>query len=141
MRKIVDYISIETFAHATESPEKVLDALLHVVLFKEAVTSECMVGHFGNEIVAMKATLSRSQEVQAFFSSPFIRAVRRQLLESLDRRVDDKGKLFIRADKQDLYTGEYRLDDRGDVRIVAKLLSFPFRREMVIRNAQELLGS
>ena len=141
MRKIVDHISIETFAHATESTEKVLDALQHVALFKEAVTSECMVGHFGNEIIAMKASLSRSREVRAFFSSPFILAVRVQLLESLDRRVDEKGNLFIRADKQDLFTGEYRLDNRGDVRIVVKLLSFPFRRDTVIRNAQELLGS
>lgn len=141
MRKIVDHIHIETFAHATESTEKVLDALLRVALFKEAVTSERMVGHFGNDIVAMKATLSRSREVRAFFSSPFIAAVSRELLDSLERRLDDKGNLFIRADKQDLYREEYRLDNRGDVRMVVKILSFPSRRETVIRNAQELLGS
>ena len=83
VRKTVDHISIETFAHATESTEKVLDALLRVALFKEAVTSERMVGHFGNEIVALKADLSRAREVRAFFSSPFILAVRNELLDSL----------------------------------------------------------
>jgi RNA binding exosome subunit len=140
LKKTVGHVSVETFVHATQATEKVLAALAPLALQPEAVTLEESTGHHGNPIVVVHALVTRSRDIAAFFSSPFVSAGRQELSETLDARLDEKGMLFVRADKQDLYRGAYRLNDRGDVRVVVKLLSFPFRRDRVMQHAQELLG-
>ncbi len=141
MKKVIEYITIETFIHATESTEKVLMALENLGIPGKSATLEEMSGYHGNVIIVVRYLLKRQQEKNAFLRSPFIMSLREDILETLDSRVDDKGQLYIRADKQDLFENNYSIKDRGDVKMAIKVLAYPMKREKVIENAKKLFCS
>ena len=139
--KRIERIEVETFSHATESLEKVLGTLLNLGVPNELIETEDTYGHYGNTITVVKANIKRQNQIKAFIDSPFFKSTREDILLSLLERIDDKGVLHIRADKQDLFYNSFKLYDRGDVRILIKILSYPLRKEKVIENAKEIFGN
>lgn len=120
--------------------EKVIEAVSKMRLPKEAIMIEKTQGHYGNEIHVLKANIKRPAQIRAFFDSPFFLSIRKDLYDTIPERMDEKGFLYFRTDKQDLALDIFRLNDRGDVRAFIKILSYPFRREKVIENAKKLFG-
>jgi RNA binding exosome subunit len=139
VKDVVDHISLETSVHATESKERVYEALGHLGIPQERWTEHRAMGHHGNAIVILNAHVERAEEIQSFLESPFIISLADVIADTLPERVDDKGHVYIRADKQDLLQGIYSLQDRGDVRMVLKIISYPQKRHKVIRYATHLL--
>lgn len=140
MKRLVERIEVETFAHATESLEKVMEALERAGVPSGSISVEKTKGHYGNDINVLRANISRSAGMRVFFDSSFFSNIKSEILNTLPERVDDKGFLYLRMDKQDLFNGIYRLNDRGDVRVFIKILAYPSKREKVIENAKELFG-
>jgi RNA binding exosome subunit len=140
MKRLIERIEIETFSHATESLEKVLGTLSKLGVPKDSVRIEQTSGHYGNEILVLKANIRRTDRIDDFLGSEVFLSIRQRILESLSDRVDDKGFLYFRMDKQDLFKDVYRLNDRGDVRIFIKILAFPSNRKRVIENVKQLFG-
>ncbi|HHN81392.1 MAG TPA: hypothetical protein ENN11_02070 [Methanomicrobia archaeon] len=139
MKGVVDHISLETSVHATESKEKVYAALGHLGIPPERWSEQRTMGHHGNAIVILSARVESTEEILSFLGSPFILSLSDVIIDTLPERVDDKGHIYIRADKQDLFQGIYSLQDRGDVRVVLKIISYPQKREKVIRYATHIL--
>ncbi|MHC1605091.1 MAG: RNA-binding domain-containing protein [Candidatus Methanofastidiosia archaeon] len=141
MKKIVERIDIETFVHATESAEKVVQSLENLGVPKKLVEIEETKGHYGNDIGIARAKFILSAEKKMFLDSAFFKILEKDILENIEERIDKKGALYLRTDKQKLYEGSYVLHDRGDVKIVLKILSYPKKRDKVIENAKKLFGS
>jgi len=142
-------VKIRTFVHATEDPEKVLEAL--ETLFPEDLSPKDVefemvetVGYFGNPILVIDAEIKKSKNVRKFLEN--LKNILSEedkafLLENLEEKVDENGTFYIRFDKQKAYLGEIKVLDGEDVihvRIKAK--SFPMKKETVVRAIGEWLS-
>lgn len=132
----IDHITLQALCHATESEDKVLEAL-HVLYphFKKQEAT----GHFGNPIYIFEAHVSRKKELRDLLSL-VKKELAPQLGKNIRRRVDRKGNLYIRVDKQELACKNLVVNDRGDVKIVIHIQSYPFRLEDAIQYAEDLFS-
>lgn len=137
----IAWIQIETFSHATEDIEKVKSLLSKFFSFDITFNENKTYGHFGNEIIIINVELSRDKEIKAFVSD-FLKIVdKNYVLESLERRLDDDGIMFIRMNKERVYNDDFTIDDNGDILLSMKFVTYPKSREKVIENGKLLFGN
>ncbi|WP_456482072.1 RNA-binding domain-containing protein [Methanopyrus sp.] len=143
----VNSISARVIAHATEDEEKVLEALANVlagVLEEEDVEPETLYaeGHHGNPITVFQVKISKPEYIKRVLEhwrENIPREDRRRVWSYIERRVDDKGNLYLRFDKQSAYKGELRISDADDViRVKVNLESYPASREGGIKTLERL---
>ncbi|RLF95656.1 exosome protein [Thermococci archaeon] len=129
-------IEIESFCHATEDEKKVLEALKNLTDAKFEKNN--VVGHYGNPIKIYKVRITRKKDINDFLT--LFNKIDKNILEPIEERIDEKGRFYLRLDKQSLYFGKFVIDNEGDVHIIIKIVSYPLRREKVIENAKKILG-
>lgn len=114
-------ILVHALVHATEDEEKVKIAVNN--LFPEEVRPAIefqrtnLRGHHHNPIIRLEAQLTNPtlviQTLKAL-GNRFHEDERQELTNTFDSRIDQKGQLFLRFDKQDSYQGHLHLVNRGD---------------------------
>ena len=142
-------VKIRTFIHATEDPEKVLEAL--ETLFPEDLSPQDVdfeiietEGYFGNPILVMDAEIKRSKNVRKFLEN--LKALlseedKAYLIEHAEEKVDETGTFYIRFDKQKAYLGEVKVTEGEDViHVRVKVKAFPMKKESVVKSVKEWLG-
>lgn len=133
----VIWIDLETFAHATEDPEKVLKAFSFLLpnSTEKPITRDRVLGHYNNEIIIFKARITNKKQIENFLRSLSERIDeedKRRLFNLFDKRLDDSGTLYLRFDKQEAFLGELRLSEGEDViRVRIKFSSHPLRKELI----------
>ena len=132
----IDFISIQTLCHATENEDKVLEAVKKVY---PSFTRRTVRGHFGNPIIIFEARIKRKKEIVPCFQI-LKEKVGADLKKDLKRRVDEKGNIYIRLDKQELYQGNYILKDSGEVKIIIHIKYYPVKGRDAGYYAAEILG-
>lgn len=138
---MIHRVSFRTFVAATEDEERVKAALcIFVPLDSISVTSA--VGHYGNPIKILDATLKKKEGL-AFFQilrEQIAREDLTKLQRDLPKRVDESSQLHLRLDKQAAFQGRVCLTDSRDAIVVTALIeSYPARYEEALRIAGELL--
>ncbi|AFN04727.1 hypothetical protein PFDSM3638_09625 [Pyrococcus furiosus DSM 3638] len=141
-------IRIRTFIHATEDPEKVLEAL--ETLFPEDISPKDVEfeiieteGYFGNPILVLDAELKHSRNIRKFLEN--LRNLlseedKKYLLEHIEEKVDETGTFYIRFDKQKAYLGEVKVSEGEDViHLRIKVKAFPMRKESVVEAVKKWL--
>jgi len=137
----IAWIQIETFSHATEDIEKVKSLLSKFFSFDITFNENKTYGHFGNEIIIINVELSRDKEIKIFVSN-FLKIIdKSHILETLERRLDEDGILFVRMGKERVYNDDFTIDDNGDILISMKFVTYPKSREKVIENGKLLFGN
>ena len=143
------HIRVSTFAHATEDPEKVLEAM--GIFFPEDIPSEDIEfeileteGYFGNPIKVINAELKRSKSVKKMLEhlkELLNEEDKEYLLENLEEKVDETGTFFIRFNKQKAYLGEVAVGEGEDViQVKIKVKAFPMKKETVVKTIKEWLS-
>jgi len=139
--KIFGHVTLRTFRRGTEEREKVANALLFATCAedpKELVVTE-LEGYGGSPLEMMEFGILRQQGIRKFWNS-MPKEVIENILETLDKRLDDGQILHFRLDKEKAYLGELSLASKGAVISVdAKVLSYPASREAAMKNAGEFL--
>lgn len=126
-RRIVRYVELETFSHATESPEKVLEAALSLIpeelREKAKIKTQKLSGHYGNPITMFRIRVSGvgAQKTLERIASKMSQADKLQLRKELGRRLDRSMNLYLRLNKQAAYLGEARLADEDPIRVKVSL--------------------
>ncbi|NPB01957.1 MAG: hypothetical protein GXO28_03510 [Methanopyri archaeon] len=143
----VNRITARVIAHATEDETKVMKALRTVlgdVLDEDDVNIEFMYaeGHHGNPITIIQVDLDKNKhlrKVLEHWEKNLPEEEREHMWEDIERRIDDKGNLYLRFDKQRAYMGELRLSEADDViRVKVNLESYPASREGGMRTLKKL---
>ena len=124
----VQNLEITTLVHATEDPEKVIDAVSN--LFPENVEAPLceevkFTGVFGDALVMLKWTLKNRRPATETFNNVLLGLNGldlQQVLDSLAARIDENKNLYMRLDKQKAALGVIRLDTHDSIRIKARLL-------------------
>ncbi|HDN81406.1 MAG TPA: exosome protein, partial [Methanomicrobia archaeon] len=110
-------IEIESFCHATEDEKKVLEALKNLTDAKFEKNN--VVGHYGNPIKIYKVRITRKKDINDFLT--LFNKIDKNILEPIEERIDEKGRFYLRLDKQSLYFGNFVIDNEGDVHIIIKI--------------------
>lgn len=122
---------LTAFAHATEEPDRVKQALLNSLPgdsrgeLEGWVTTALLKGYYGNPILVFKLRVEEPEKASV---------VLRWIIENLppedvallnrtlEQRIDGSGHLYIRLDKQQAFLGRIRVYDGDDViRVKGKL--------------------
>ncbi len=135
-------VELRAFAHATEDPQKVEDALAFAAGFdpddekdakglEAALTKTPSQGHFRNPIVIMTLLLGRAAQVRRFWARVLaVPEIHGALARQAHDRLDDELVFWFRLDKQAAARGVLRLAEGEDVLLVrAKLATYPKDRE------------
>lgn len=111
----ISYIDIRFFAHATEDPDKVVEAVQRVLPaeYLENITFKRrnLRGHYGNPIVLFEARLKGKEIIQALMenlAANLNTLDKENLLRDIAKRVE-KGTLYLRLDKQAAFLEELKL--------------------------------
>lgn len=137
----IAWIHLETFSHATEDIGKVKTLLSKFFPFEVSFVENRTYGHFGNEITIISVELSKNKDINRFMSSFLDIVDKTHIFNTLERRLDEDGILFIRMDKERIYNDDFTIDDNGDILISMKFVTYPKNREKVIENAKLLFSN
>lgn len=98
--------------------------------------------HFGNKIIVLtdKITKKRTnRDIIAFLNDTLSQEDKNIIKEELSRRMDEKGNLFLRFDKQLAYEQILKLTRSGNaIHVRIKIASYPVSKENAIKVAQKL---
>jgi len=113
------------FILATEDRDKILEMISKVLgisseKIKRFSKSQILTGHYGYPIEHFKIQLSNSdvKEVLRIIMRKMSGVDRSFFLEEIDEYFDNRGRLYIRLDKQRLCLGRINLSDRDPIRLV-----------------------
>jgi len=113
---------LETYAHATESLDKVKQAFINVLpeelRSRVPIVYEVQEGHYGNIVIIVRTFIDRKDYITMlieYLSKSMSSTDKNQLGSSLRIRVDAAGNLYLRFDKQLAYRGIVKLCDGDDV--------------------------
>ena len=115
---------IELIVHATESLDKLIDALSSTLGVRgSTLTREVLTGHHGNEIILLKGGVvgddarSLADRLMVSLSSEDILHIYR----NFDLYTDNRSSFYIRISKQEMVKGRIRLSQSDAVRIRLRL--------------------
>lgn len=138
---MIHNISYRTFFYGTEDEEKVMKSINHIFpnSSPDKKTDE---DHFGNEITIISDKITRkraTREIISLLNERLSDEDKNLIKEELSRRMDDKGNLFLRFDKQLAYDETIKLRYSGDViHVRIKIASYPVNKENAIKVAHEI---
>ena len=138
---MIDKVSVRAFVAATEDELRVREAL-SIFVPLDRISSQVALGHFGNEIKILEASLRR-KEAQAFFQilrEQLPLEDRSRLKQEISDRLEGKSHFHLRLDKQAAYKGLFRLTDSRDALDVCALVqTYPSNRDLAIKILSELI--
>ena len=138
---MIHNISYRTFVYGTEDEEKVMTAIGY--LFSNSLPEKSISeDHFGNKIIVLtdKITKKRTnRDFIAFLNDTLSSEDKNIIKEELNRRMDEKGNLFLRFDKQLAYEQILKLTRSGNaIHVRIKIASYPVSKENAIKVAEKL---
>lgn len=130
---------MSSFIHATEDPDKVLEAVKQILPKEHAdgvvFNRSNLTGHHKNPIVLLEAKIKNKVIVEAFIeklAGSLKEGDKKQLSSEIKRHVDDKGSLYLRLDKQEAFFGYMRLGHADSIRVRMKLRHSRKRVEEIV---------
>lgn len=140
---MIHNISYRTFVYGTEDEEKVMTAISY--LFSNSLPEKSVnEDHFGNKIIVLtdKVTKKRTnKEFISFLNDNLSDEDKKIIKEELNRRIDEKGNLFLRFDKQLAYDEKLKLTYSGDaIHVRIKIASYPVSQENAVKVAEKLFN-
>jgi RNA binding exosome subunit len=128
------------FCHATEDEAKVIQALKFASGADE-ITREVTEGYHGNPIIILEVFIKERRRSRDFFIKLDAMEIQ-ELIDSLQKRMDDDCNLYLRLDKQEAYLGNLKMTTSDDaIAVRAKVESYPKKLETAIKSVTEFLES
>lgn len=106
--------------HATEDEKKLVSCVEGVLQVPAANWSRSsLTGHFGNQVATLRSVAEGDMAglLETNLLSGLRALDRAQFLDSLSERIDEKGHLYIRLDKQQVCRNVLRLSETDPIRI------------------------
>ncbi|MGV8143881.1 MAG: RNA-binding protein [Methanothermobacter sp.] len=139
---MIHNISYRTFVYGTENEEKVKKAV-KTLFPNSSPQQEYIEGYYQNPVLILHDKIEKKREIKDFIVKMEHLPVsyRNKILDDLDRKMDDKGNLFLRFDKQKAYLDELEVVEHGDsIHVKIKIAAYPARKEQAMKIARKLWG-
>jgi|YelNatPaOPRAMG01_1025707.scaffolds.fasta_scaffold00486_4 RNA binding exosome subunit len=128
-----DLVEIEAYAHATEDPSKVEEAIKNILF--EAIRDKIKLekttlrGHYGNPIIVYRGAMENvSEELLLNLIKRMSPEDRVSLKASLDIHLGKHNVLYLRFNKQEAYLGRLKLDQIDAICLRLKLKPHVFNK-------------
>jgi RNA-binding protein len=139
---MIHNISYRVFVYGTENEEKVREAIK--TLFPNShPQTETIEGYFKNPVLILHDKLSKKRETKEFIKilQNLDSSTKKRVLNELNNKMDDKGNLFLRFDKQRAYRGDLKIIEHGDaVHVKIKIAAYPAKKDKAMELAKEIFG-
>jgi hypothetical protein len=137
------WIRLRAVAHPTEDLGRVRQAVRFVAGGDVVLHETQLETHHGLPQTVVECVLERSREVRGLLGRLFALAgALDQFRAELDRRTDDDGVFYARADKQEAYAGRLVLTGGEDcVQLRLKVEAYPAGREAALKVLDAVLAS
>ncbi len=123
----IDSLSFRAFSHATENEDRVKQAVKNAS-GSEELTCNKSCGYHGNPIVVIETKVTHAKDIKHVLSLLSEEDIK-QLIDTIELRVDDESFFYMRLDKQEAYLGNLILSNGEDVISVrGKIKSYPQNR-------------
>ena len=138
---MIHNISYRTFVYSTEDEENVTKSISY--LFSDPSPVKTITeDHFGNKISILSEKISKkrfTRDITNFLNDNLSLADKNTINEELSRRMDEKGNLFLRFDKQEAYDENLKLTYSGNaIHMRIKIASYPVSKENAIKVARNI---
>ena len=138
----VAYVDVRFSMHATEDPNKVIEAV-HQVLPADYVDDivlrkRTLRGHYGNPITLFETRIKKKEIMKGLLKKVFTNLNERDresLLKEINLHVEE-GSLYVRLDKQAAFQGEMKLCTADPIRVRIRFRKK--RVEDIMKICQEL---
>ncbi len=138
----ITYVDIRFFAHATEDPNKITEAVQRVLpsdyLSDITFRKRNLRGHYGNPITLFETRIRDKKIIKAFIDNLSVR-LNELDKETLRREIDrhfEEGSLYVRLDKQAALQGKLQLCTADPIRVRLRLKKA--QHQDIIKAWQEL---
>ncbi|NYZ79740.1 hypothetical protein H0N95_00645 [Candidatus Micrarchaeota archaeon] len=130
--KTAHSVTIEAFMYPSEDRTKVAKAVSFVVPGAK-IHDESVESYYGPPIIRMSAVIRKPKEVSAaldHIANGLSDEDRREVIGSINDRLDKEGNFYIRFSKQDAHDERLVVQYKGDViKLVVKMVGYPYKRE------------
>ncbi len=139
---MIHNISYRVFVYGTENEEKVREAIK--TLFPNSIPQEDTVeGYFKNNVLILHAKIEKKRETKEFIKrlKELDSSTKKRVINELSNKMDDKGNLFLRFDKQQAYLGHLKIVEHGDaIHVKIKVAAYPAKKKNAMKLASEIFG-
>ncbi len=139
---MIHNISYRVFVYGTENEGKVREAVK--TLFPNSSPQlDTTEGYFKNPVLILHDKITKSRDIKEFIKilKNLDLQTRRRILNELDNKMDDKGNLFLRFDKQRAYLGNLKIIEHGDaIHVKIKLAAYPAKKKNAMKIAADIFG-
>ena len=140
---MIHNITYRVFVYGTENEEKVRESIK--TLFPNShPETDTIEGYFKNPVLILHDKIGKKRETKEFIKilQKMDSATKKRVLNELNNRMDEKGNLFLRFDKQRAYLGDLKIIEHGDsVHVKIKIAAYPAKKEIAMELAKEIFGA
>lgn len=137
---MIHNLSYRAFVYGTENEEKVREAL-STLLPTAQPTKEITEGYHKNQVTILQGKITKKREMKEFLEKlgSLKPSSKKRILRELEDRMDDRGNLFLRFDKQRAYLGDLKIVEHGDsLHLKLKIAAYPARKEEALKIARQI---
>ena len=137
---MIHNLSYRAFVYGTESEDKVREAIFTLLPGAQA-EKEITEGYYKNQVVILSGKITRKREIKGFLEKlqSLKPSCKKKISNQLEKRMDERGNLFLRFDKQSAYLGDLMLVEHGDaIHIKLKIAAYTARKYVALKVAQEI---
>ena len=132
---MIHNIRYRVFIYENEDKDEVLEALLNILPTAEPEVEEAE-GLLEEKMLILTGTVSKKRETKEFLNTLIESIGEDQLVKlynDLDRKMDEKGNLFLRLSKERALEEEWEILDGGDsIHLKIKIAAYPAKKEVAI---------
>lgn len=137
---MIHNVSYRAFVYGTENQEKV-ESAIKTLFPTSSPQSELTEGYYKNPVLILRDKITRKREIRNFVKNldKLKDPDKKRILNQLETKMDDKGNLFLRFDKQRAYLGDLKVVEHGDsVHVKIKIAAYPAKKEVALKIAEEI---
>lgn len=138
---MIHKIRFREFVYESENLDELTQAIYNI--FPDAeIESEDAEGLMEDKIIILSGVVDKKRQTKAFFNL-LLELDQNQLDKlnnDLERKVDDKGNLFLRLSKEDAVDEKITIVDSGDsIHLKVKIAAYPAKKEIAIKKVREAI--
>ena len=119
MAAMLKRAEVEFYVHATEDIERIKRGIFENLKIRGEVAMSTLRGHYGNPIIDIRMYLKGDEASKLFLliMNKLEDEDKATLLWNLNSYIDDRGRFFLRLDKQDLMRGVIRIGKKDAIKL------------------------
>ena len=137
---MIHNLSYRAFVYGTENEEKVREALFTLLPTAQPI-KEITEGYHKNQVIILQGKITKKRETKDFLEKlgSLKPPSKKRILRELEDKMDDRGNLFLRFDKQRAYLGDLKIVEHGDsLHLKLKIAAYPARKEEALKIARQI---